>query len=203
MKTSTKTFVIRADKIDIEVRTQMAEIFSEGFTQWLIFFSDDKQKISKTFEHMFILENFYVAFMGNKVIGMAACTNIKSQSVKLNKKELFKNLGIIKGSIAWFTLRKRFNTEIPKNNLKTGSIEYVGIDPKYRGQGVGKRIINYIIENTPYREYIIEEVADTNIPAINLYKKIGFKEYKRKVLPSRTAKRIGINHLISFKKHKK
>lgn len=61
------------------------------------------------------------------------------------------------------------------------------------------QIINHIISNTNYREYLIEEVADTNIPAMTLYKKLGFKEYKRKTVPQNRAEKIGINNFISLK----
>lgn len=47
--------------------------------------------------------------------------------------------------------------------------------------------------------YLIEEVADTNTPAINLYKKLGFKEYKRMPVPQKRAEKIGINSIISLK----
>ncbi len=60
-------------------------------------------------------------------------------------------------------------------------------------------MISYIIESTPNKVYLIEEVADTNIKAIKFYDKLGLKEYKRKALPRRFAENNGINHLISLK----
>ncbi|WP_331457454.1 GNAT family N-acetyltransferase [Bacillus sp. FJAT-18017] len=71
--------------------------------------------------------------------------------------------------------------------------------PKFSGQGVASQIIQYILENTPYNDYIIEEVADTNTPAMRLYKKLGFVEYKRKPIPEKIAKKIGINNFLSLK----
>ena len=69
----------------------------------------------------------------------------------------------------------------------------------FRGQGVASQIIQYIIENTPYNDYVIEEVADTNTPAMRLYEKLGFEEYRRKPVPKKVAKKIGINHFLSLK----
>jgi hypothetical protein len=55
---SYKFTIIRADKLDIDVRLQMSGIFAEGFTQWLGYFSKDKNIIAKAFAHMFVLDQF-------------------------------------------------------------------------------------------------------------------------------------------------
>jgi ribosomal protein S18 acetylase RimI-like enzyme len=200
MKSGGNKFLIaKADVVDLDVRTQISEIFAEGFTQWLVFFSKDKNVIAKAFAHMFILDQFFVAIANGKIAGVTACTDGTKKSVRLNKKELRKHLGFFKGSMAGIFLKKEF--EAPYENFppNTGSVEFVGTAPKFRGQGVASQIIQYIIENTPYNDYIIEEVADTNTPAMRLYKKLGFVEYKRKPIPEKIAKKIGINNFLSLK----
>ncbi len=194
-----KFTIVKADKIDLDVRKMMAEIFAEGFTQWLIFFSKDKNVIAKAFAHMFILEQFYVAIANGEIAGVTACTDGKKRSVRLNKKELRKYLGFFKGTMAGIFLKKEF--EAPYENFppNTGSVEFVGTAQKFRGQGVASQIIQHIIENTPYNDYVIEEVADTNTPAMRLYKKLGFEEYKRKPIPEKVAKKIGINNFLALK----
>lgn len=206
MKTDgTKFVIMKADKIDenIDVRGQMAQIFAEGFAQWLGYFSKDKNIIAKAFSHMFILDQFYVAIENNKVAGMTACTDGKTLSVQLNKKELRRHLGFFKGRIAGIVLKKEFEAPYENFPVNTGSIEFVGIASEFRGQGIATQIIKYIMENTPYCEFLIEEVADTNIPAMRLYEKLGFEEYKRKPIPEKMAKRNGINNLLSLKYVKK
>jgi ribosomal protein S18 acetylase RimI-like enzyme len=197
-----KFTVIRADKADIDVRNQMSRIFADGFSQWLGYFSKDKNIIANAFAHMFVLEQFYVATVENKIAGMVACTDCKTLSVRLNKRELRKHLGVVKGSVAGIVLKKEFESPFKNPPSDTGSIEYVGTASEFRGKGVASQIIKYIFENTPYSEYIIEEVADTNIPAMNLYNKIGFEEYKRTPVPPKNVKKIGINYLISLKLRK-
>ena len=200
MKPENKKFtIVKADKTDLDVRKQMSEIFAEGFTQWLGYFSKDKKIIAKAFAHMFVLDQFYVAIANGEVAGVTACTDGIKKSVKLNKKELRKRLGYYKGSIAGIFLKKEF--EAPYENFppKTGSIEFVGTAPEFRGQGVATQIIQHIIENTPYDDYVIEEVADTNMPAMNLYTKLGFEEYRKKPIPEKRAKEIGINNFLSLK----
>lgn len=152
---------------------------------------------------MFVLDQFYVAIAKDKIAGVAACTDGKTLSVRLDKKELRKHLGIFKGSMAWTFLKKEFETLNQNFPPNTGSIEFVGTSPEFRGEGVASQIIQYIIENTPYNDYVIDEVADTNTPAMNLYRKMGFEEYKRKPLPEKIAKKIGINHFLSLKYVKK
>src|SRR5690554_6714303 len=159
-----KFTVIRADKLDLDVRLQISEIFAEGFTQWLGYFSKDKNIIAKAFAHMFILDQFYVAIVNGEIAGVTACTDGKSLSVRLNKKELRKHLGFFKGSMAGVFLKKEFEAPYENFPTNTGSIEFVGTASKFRGQGVASQIIQHIIENTPYDDYVIDEVADTNIP---------------------------------------
>jgi ribosomal protein S18 acetylase RimI-like enzyme len=194
-----KFTVIRADKLDLDVRLQMSEIFADGFTQWLIFFSKDKNIIAKAFAHMFVLDQFYVAVADNKIAGMVACTDCRTLSVRLNKKELRKHLGFFKGSIAAIVLKKEFESHFENPSPETGSIEFVGTASEFRGKGVASQIISHIIQNTAYREYLIKEVADTNTAAMNLYKKLGFEEYNRIPVPQNRARKIGINNFIALK----
>ena len=198
-----KFLIVKADEVDLDVRTQMSEIFAEGFTQWLVFFSKDKNIIAKAFAHMFVLDQFYIAIANDKVAGVTACTDGKTSSVRLNKKELRKHLGFFKGSMAGIFLKKEFEAPFENSPPNTGSIEFVGTAPEFRGQGVASQIIQHIFENTTYNNYVIEEVADTNTPAMNLYKKLGFEEYKRKAIPQKVAKKIGINNFLSLKYVKK
>ena len=71
----------------------MSEICAEGFTQWLGYFSKDKSIIAKAFAHMFVLSQFYNAVTDNKIVGMVACMDCGTLSVRLNRKELRKYLG--------------------------------------------------------------------------------------------------------------
>lgn len=191
--------VVRADQAEFEVRQGISEIFAEGFTQWLEFFSKDPKKIAAAFAHMFNLEQFYVAVSDRQVVGMAACTDCKSLSVKLDKSELRKHLGFFKGSMAGIFLKKEFESSFANPLPGTGSIEFVGTAAEFRGQGVASSLIRYILEHTPYQTFLIEEVADTNVPAMKLYTKLGFVEYKHKPIPAKLSDKIGIHRMVSLK----
>ena len=191
----------KADKFDENiVRKGMANIFSDGFTQWLTFFSKDPKKIATAFGHIFVLDQFFVAVDNKRVVGMVGCTNTKELSVRLNGKELRRHLGWFKGSLALLFLKKEFETPFKPPLENTASIEFVGTASDYAGKGIATQIINYIVENTNYQTYLIEEVADNNIAAMNLYKKLGFVEYRRR--KNKLGKKNGISYLISLKYEK-
>lgn len=191
--------IVRADTLKKDPREQMSVIFADGFTQWLEFFSKDKNKIAKAFAHMFVLDQFYVAVAGDEIAGIASCTDCKTLAVRLNANALRKHLGLIKGTIARFVLKKEFEQLRDHPPVDTGSIGFVGTHSKYQGQGVASQIIRHILENTHYHTYMIEEVADTNLAAMNLYQKLGFQEYKRTPVSPKLAKKIGINSFIALK----
>jgi ribosomal protein S18 acetylase RimI-like enzyme len=52
------------------------------------------------------------------------------------------------------------------------------VDPSYFRKGIANKLIKYALEIIDYSEAIVE-TAVVNIPAINLYKKHGFVEFKR------------------------
>ena len=52
-------------------------------------------------------------------------------------------------------------------------IDYIVVDSKYRRKGIGQKLLVELIKLNP--ENITLEVRIDNIPAINLYKKMGFE----------------------------
>jgi ribosomal protein S18 acetylase RimI-like enzyme len=193
---------IRFSKFDNQTRMKISEIFVDGFYQWLNYFSKDKGKLVKAFEHMFNPEVFYIAVIDDDIAGIAACTDGKIPSVRLDSKKLKKHLGLIMGTITYFILKKEFEEkqypfEIEKG---MGMVEFVATASKYRGQGVATLIINDIFHITPYETYVLE-VADTNTNAVKLYEKLGFTEFMR--IKQKHSKRSGVNHLVYMKCLKK
>lgn len=198
MKHSVAFEVVRADHAGVEVRHQTAEIFADGFSQWLTYFSKDRDVIVKAFAHMFVLDQFYVALVGDQVAAFGACTDCRSFSVELQRAPLRRHLGWFKGSMAALILKREFQKPFVDPPFETGSVEFIGTAISFRGQGAASAVIRHMLDHLPYRNFIIEEVADTNIPAIRLYEKLGFTEYKRKSLSPRQARISGINHMVSL-----
>lgn len=159
--------VIRADQVAFDAREQMSRIFAEGFTQWLGFFSKDKQTIARAFAHMFALNRFYVAVTEDrKVAGMAACSDANVPSVKLNPKELRKHLGLVKGTLAGLFLKKEFEATLADPSPVKGSIDFVGTAPEFRGQGAAMVIIRHIIEIRKIAQGIDGPLSDFSVLAL-------------------------------------
>lgn len=63
-------------------------------------------------------------------------------------------------------------------NEKRLEIDSLTVDPKYFRKGIAGRLIQYVLDIFEYSEAVVE-TAVMNEPAIILYKKHGFVEYKR------------------------
>jgi len=57
-------------------------------------------------------------------------------------------------------------------------IHSLTVDPKYFRKGIADKLISYILDTFEFTEVTVE-TAIVNMPAINLYKKHGFVEFKR------------------------
>lgn len=57
-------------------------------------------------------------------------------------------------------------------------IDSLTVDPNYFRKGIANKLISYVLERINFSEAIVE-TAVANIPAINLYEKHGFVEFKR------------------------
>lgn len=57
-------------------------------------------------------------------------------------------------------------------------LDYIYVDDKFRSSGIGSKLMNYMIEDVKNNNClnISLEVENSNISAINLYKKYNFKE---------------------------
>jgi len=189
---------LKADKLLFDPRPQMGRIFAEGFYEHgLKHFSKDKTKLAKALAHIFELDKFHVAVENKKIMALVGCTDRKPPPVKLDKAILLHELGFIRGRIAYFGLDKYMvNHTYPfELSPQTGSIEFVAAAPEHRGKGATFGLLSYVMEILPFSEYVLE-VVDDNTPAIRLYEKLGFSEFKRIPGP----KGSGIKHFVYMRK---
>jgi len=65
-----------------------------------------------------------------------------------------------------------------RNGSRFAGIEIINVDPKYHGEGIGTKLLNAAEEGMKNNKInkVKLEVSIGNLPAINLYKKFGFKE---------------------------
>lgn len=186
----------RASELGEDAKQKISEVFVDAFGKDLTFFSKDRKKLAKAFEHMFIDDVFYCAFVDGEIAGITACITGERSSVRLNNKELRKHLGFYKGILASIFLKSEF--EKPPFEVGEGiaSVEFVATTSKYRGKGVATALMNSIFSFPQYSQYVIE-VADTNTNAVKLYEKLGYKEIKR--MKPKHSKKSGINYLVYMK----
>ena len=167
-----------AKNFNDNIQVEICKLFVEGFGKDLDAISKNPDKLIKAFTHMFMIDNFYICVIDNEIAGMIACLDKEHYCIRHNIKILIKHLGLIKGLLANMIIKMHF-TKYPKYSIgigeKTGSIEYVVTNSKYRGKGVAKSIMEYIFSLNMYDDYILE-VIEENINAINVYKKLGFNE---------------------------
>lgn len=180
---------------DTDVRYEVADVFVDGYYKDLSFFAKDKEKLKTTFMNTFCADVFYLAEMDGKIVGILACANNRHRAMHIDKDTMKKGLGLVKGNLAYHLLNKEFNTPLTYPD-DTTYIECVATGESARGKGVCTELFRYVMENLPYRQFILE-VADTNQGAYRLYKKLGFSEFERK--NEKFAKIKGLNQRIYMK----
>lgn len=189
--------IVAARELGEAYRRPITEVFVDAFGPDFAYFSTDPRTLADAFEHMLVLDVFHVALLDGEPAGIAACTDGRQQSVVPKGKPLRRHFGLVKGTIGAVVLRREFSGGVPDATGETASIEVVGTASRFQGKGVATALITHLLAQPGYREYVIETVSDINTPALNLYEKLGFVEYKR--VPVRHTKRTGINHYISLK----
>ncbi|WP_424475143.1 GNAT family N-acetyltransferase [Oceanobacillus kimchii] len=189
--------IMRANEFnDQYVREKFSKTFVDGFGEDLRYFTEDREKLAKALEHIFILENFYITVVDEDIAAITFCTNGDKLAIQHNKKELRKHLGWLKGTIANVVFKKEFQKPPVKTGDKIANIGFVATAEKYRRQGMASTLMNYILSLPQYETFLLETIADTNTSALQLYKNLGLKEIKR--TKQKHTKFSGINYYIDM-----
>jgi len=173
---------IKASELLANPRSAMSVIFVEGWHNVLKIFCTDKTKLRSAFEHIFRLEDFYVALIEAEVVAFVAVSKGANgrNVVQFDRKELRRYLGFIRGNLAHLMLTKEIiNRKFPfEILLDTAVVEFVATSPTARGKGLSGRLIEYAMERQNAQAYILE-VVDSNSSAIKVYERLGFVEFSR------------------------
>lgn len=118
----------RASDCVNDIRSQMTELFIEGFWHLLQLLSKDRNKLKTVFYHTFLLDKFFVAVENGKMIGMVGYAESTKSSLHLDKHEF---------------ILETTDTNIPAITAykKIGFKEYDRLKQKYAKQSG----INYFI----------------------------------------------------------
>jgi len=196
----------KASEFGEDIRPKISELFVEAFNNELKMFSagSDDNALINACSHMFSLEHFYLAMIDGEIAGLIACLDRNSVSINPKRKIFVKNLGFFKGFLTNFMIKRYYRKTPPKKypvemGEKTGAIEFVATNAKFRGMGVATKMLNYAHAMPEYSDYILE-VTDINANAIALYEKMGYKEVFRKKI---NVQKSGMNYLLYLKYSKK
>jgi ribosomal protein S18 acetylase RimI-like enzyme len=189
--------IVAARELGEAYRRPITEVFVDAFGPDFTFFSKDPRRLADAFEHMLVLDVFHVALLGGEPAGIAACTDGRQQSLVPRGEHLRRHLGLVKGTIGAIGLKREFSGGVPDLADGAASIEVVGTASRFTGKGVATALITHFLALPQYREYVLETVSDINTPALNLYRKLGFVEYKR--VPVKHTRLSGINYYVSLK----
>jgi len=138
-------------------------------------------------------EYFYVVVIDNEIAGMIACMGRGPFCMDFKKKEFITHLGILKGLFTYFAFKK-YTKKCLKLDEDTAMVEFVATSTKYLRMGIASMLMKHIFTFPEYKHFVLE-VADTNLNALELYKKLGYKElYRKKFVPN-----SGINYWIQMK----
>ncbi|MFI6740540.1 GNAT family N-acetyltransferase [Nonomuraea sp. NPDC050451] len=189
--------VKRAGDLGESHRGAIARIFVDGFGPDLSFFSKDPDELADALAHMLVLDVFHVGLIDGEPAGIVACTDGRQRAVRHDARELRRHLGVFKGTIAHLSFSREFERPLPYFRERMASLEFVATGSRFRGQGVASAIIKHLLDLPQYDEYVLDTIADINTPALRLYEKLGFTEFKRTKV--RHAKFTGIGAYVGMR----
>jgi ribosomal protein S18 acetylase RimI-like enzyme len=128
---------------------------------------------------MLVLDVFHVGLIHGEPAGIVACTDGRQRAVRHDARELRRHLGVLKGTIAHLSFSREFERPLPYFRERMASLEFVATGSRFRGRGVATAIIKHLLDLPQYDEYVLDTIADVNTPALRLYEKLGFTEFKR------------------------
>ncbi|GAA1331744.1 GNAT family N-acetyltransferase [Saccharothrix algeriensis] len=187
----------RADELGESARAGICAVFVDGFGEYLDYFAKDRARLVDAFAHMLVLDLFHVAVIDGQPAGIAACTDGQQLPLRHDRAVLRQQLGFVKGTIADFVFRREFQKPWATTTDGVASVEFVATAAQHRGRGVATALLNHLLALPQYHEYVLEDVADTNAPALAVYEKLGFREFRREKV--RHTRRTGINYYVSLK----
>lgn len=187
----------RADRLGETFRRPTAEVLARGFAEDFAFFSKDPDRVADAFAHMVIMDRFYVALADGEPAGLASITTGNEECFAPHWSQLRRHLGAVHGTVSYFVVRSQFLGSSPEARQGLAEIGFVTTAPEYQNRGVATALMRHLLELPDYDEYILSDIKDTNAPALKIYHKLGFVEYRRR--PVRCARRAGFSDYVSLR----
>jgi ribosomal protein S18 acetylase RimI-like enzyme len=193
----TRVVVERGDELGEAYRRRITEVYVRSFADDFVAFSSDTSKLADAFEHMLLLERFYVALVDGEPAGLASLTEGAEPLFAPRWRPVRRHLGLVRGLLAYFVITHWFLRPSKDARSGRGEIGFVATEPAYQHRGVATALLRHLVSLPGFSEYVLEDIKDTNAPALGLYAKLGFTVYKRRKV--RMARRAGFTELVSMR----
>ncbi len=192
-----KIEVKRGDELGESYRHRIADVYVRSFAEDFRAFSRDTDVLADAFEHMLLLERFFIALVDGEPAGLASLTEGNQVIFSPQWREIRRHLGVVRGVLCYAVIRCWFMGVSGGARLGQAEIGFVATTPMYQGRGVATVLLRHLLTQPGYEEFVLEDVKDTNEAALGLYARLGFTEYRRRKV--RFARRAGFTELISLK----
>lgn len=189
--------ILRLRDIPPKRRGEAAAVLVEGFLAQLSALCKDAGRWERAFAGSLNPDRFWVAVEG-AVVGIAACSDDASRSVRASLGQVVGALGPLTGLIAWFVIRSELQSSVCFGE-GVGYVECVATSAHARGRGVASALLARLLEEAPYRAFVLE-VVDTNEGARRIYERLGFREFERK--RASNPRQMGFNERIYMRREK-
>ncbi|WP_404286020.1 GNAT family N-acetyltransferase [Glutamicibacter arilaitensis] len=186
----------RGNELGENFRRDITAVLIHGFADDFEYFSKDPQVLADAFEHMIILERFYVALVDGEPAAVATLTEGDQECFKPSGREFRRALGNWHGAISYFIVRSQFLGAYAGARPDLAEIGFVTTAPHHQGQGVATALMKHLLR-LPYQEFVLRDIKNTNTAALTLYRKLGFRESHSR--PVKFSKRAGFTTYLSMR----
>ncbi|MFC4127374.1 GNAT family N-acetyltransferase [Nocardia rhizosphaerae] len=187
--------ITRGDALGEGYRRRITEVLVQGFAEDFEYFSKDQRALADAFEHMLILERFYVALVDGEPAAIACVTEGSQECFEPDRRAMQRGLGRVHGLISYYIVRSQFLGAYADARPGLAEIGFVTTAPQHQGKGVATALMEYLLQ-LPYDEFVLRDIKDTNAPALGLYRKLGFHESSTR--PVWFAARAGFSAYVSM-----
>lgn len=185
----------RGDELGESYRRQVTEVLVRGFAEDFAYFSKDPETLTGAFEHMIQLDRFYVALADDAPAAIASVTEGDQECFEPDRRAMQRSLGWWHGLTSSVIVRSQFLGAYDGARPGLAEIGFVTTEPRFRGKGIAIALMRHLLQ-LPYDEFVLQDIKDTNTPALKLYRKLGFVETR--IRPVKFAKRAGFSTYVTM-----
>ena len=115
-------------------------------------------------------EQCFIALLDEQLIGVISYSTVEQASFEISFKQVRNIVGPVKAALFYWQVMTS-NLVLKPNQIYLNSL---AVNPLLQRQGIGTQLIKFILNQQKVDEYVLEVLSE-NIPAINLYQKLGFE----------------------------